>query len=112
MPVVAAVEDRVQRARAEHVLRAGERMRELVRIFACQMAKREVRESRGEGGRQLSGGHREGVGRRRARIARAAVDDMLPAGARARMNGEDARRARRAARLGGDRAHGRQCNWR
>ncbi|KGR93941.1 hypothetical protein Y023_5801 [Burkholderia pseudomallei A79D] len=76
------------------------------------MAKREVRESRGEGGRQLSGGHREGVGRRRARIARAAVDDMLPAGARARMNGEDARRARRAARLGGGRAHGRQCNWR
>src|SRR5262249_6346774 len=48
VPVEAAVEDRVQLARALHVTRAGHDMIELVRVLAGDMAERDRTEARGE----------------------------------------------------------------
>ncbi len=52
MPVEAAEEDRMERARAEHVLRPFQHMVELVRIFPGDVAERDLGEAVGGFGRE------------------------------------------------------------
>src|SRR6185437_6385201 len=56
VPVEAAVEDRVQRARTGEVARSGQHLIQLVRVLAPDMAERDAGETVGEvGGQRLQG---------------------------------------------------------
>ena len=53
MPVIAAVEDRMQLARRAGILRSGKRVIDIVRIFTPDMAERDVREARSQFGGEV-----------------------------------------------------------
>jgi hypothetical protein len=58
MPIKAAIEDRMQVARGMRILRPGQRMIEVVRIFAADMPERQAGEGRGEIAGEGRHGHR------------------------------------------------------